>query len=110
MPTHEENERTFEKMGFARVKSLALNNGLPPNQLGDAVRWVAKWEEKERLRQLEDHQREREERQRDQERQVSFEADTRRLGRSTRIAAWIAALGTIVSIIVALLTYLLPRT
>lgn len=61
MPTVQGNERTFDAMGFGRVKSLALNNGLPPDQLADAIRWVAKREEEERLRQLEDQRREREE-------------------------------------------------
>ncbi len=109
MPTVEENEQRFEEMGFARVKSLAFNSGLPPDQLADAIRWVAKREEEERLRGIEERDREKEELQIDRQREISFETDSRRIAQNTLIVAWIAALASIVGIIVALLAWIFPR-
>ncbi len=92
MPTVEENERKFEEMGFAQIKILATNNGLPQGMLGDAIRWIARREEEER------------------QRQVASQIEAKRTARSTLIAAWIAAGASLLAIVVACLAWLFPRT
>jgi len=98
MPSVEENERTFESMGLARVRMLVGTSGLPQHMMSDAIQWVALGEEKERHR------------------RIGFEVEQQQIAReqrkialSTLRAAWIAAGAAIIAIIVACLAWIFPR-
>ena len=105
MPTVEENESEFERMGLARVKMLIGTSGLAQHMMHDAVQWVARGEETERQRQL---AFETEQRQRDAE-QLQIALSTLKATRSTLKAAWIAAGVSILAIVLTCLFWFFPH-
>jgi hypothetical protein len=110
MPSVQENEQRFEELGLGQVKILAATGNLPHDMLADAGRWMGRQEEEERQRLNEEREQDREELQKERRRQIAATVEMKTIAHNTLIAAWVAAGGAIVAVLIGLGAWLFPRT